>query len=80
MTTTVPRFLTKARDEILQRRYGAKSQPPRRIIALWPRDVGCQLRVLQGHASRHRTRDGLLYNRRVRLVRRFCLSAFQRLC
>ena len=72
------RRLSPARDEILQRRYGAKSQKPRRTIALWPRDAGAQLQVLQGHASRHRTRDGLLYNRRVRLVRRFGLSSFIR--
>lgn len=78
MTTTVFRFLTRARDEVLQRRYGAKPGKCRRIVALWPRDAGGLLMVLQGHASRHRTRDGLLYNRRVRLVRRFYLSAFNR--
>lgn len=72
------RFLTHARDEILQRRYGAKSQPPVRCIVLWPRDAGSTLQVLQGHASRHRTRDGVLYNRRVRMVKRMGLSAFVR--
>ena len=74
----MPRPLARARDEILQRRYGAKSQKPRRCIALWPRDAGGALQVLQGHASRHRTHDGRLYNRRVRLVKRFGLSAFVR--
>lgn len=72
------RYLTRARDEILQRRYGATPGKCRRIVVLWPRDAGGEMQVLQGHASRHRTRDGLLYNRRVRLVRRFGLSAFAR--
>jgi hypothetical protein len=34
--------------------------------------------MLTGHASLHRTRGGILYNRRARLVRRFGLSAFKR--
>jgi len=74
----MPRLLTHARDEILQRRYGAKPQQPRRCVALWPRDVGGSLQVLQGHASQHRSREGLLFNRRIRLVRRLGLSAFVR--
>lgn len=78
LSSIMPRLLTQARDQILQRRYGAKSQPPRRIIALWPRDVGGFLQVLQGHASRHLTRDGRLYRTRTRLVKRIGLSAFVR--
>lgn len=74
----MPRFLTPARDEILQRRYGAKSQPPRRTVSLWPRAAGGTLQVLQGHASRHLTRDGRLYRMRTRLVKRIGLSAFVR--
>lgn len=72
------RYLTPARDEILQRRYGAKSHRPRLIAMVWPRNVGGALQLLQGHASTHRTRNGVLYNRRCRLVRRFGLSAFLR--
>lgn len=72
------RYLTRARDELMQRRYAPKPGKCLRIIALWPRDVGGQLMVLQGTESRHRTRSGVLYNRRVRLARRFGLSAFIR--
>ena len=72
------RYLTPARDQLLQRRYGATPGKCRRIAVLWPRDVGGLLMLLQGHASRHKTRSGCLYNRRVRLVRRFRLSAFVR--
>lgn len=73
------RYLTRARDEILQRRY-APQGPHRsvRTACLWPRDVGGQLQVLQGHADRSKTNSGRAYNRRVRLVRRAGLSAFVR--
>lgn len=77
----MPRLLTQARDELLQRRYA----PPAstwddctQIACIRPRDVGGALQVLIGHASKHRTHGGILYNRRIRLARRFGLSAFKR--
>lgn len=75
------RLLTAARDEMLQRRYAPPASTwddSKQIACIRPRDVGGALQVLIGHASRHRTHGGILYNRRVRLVRRFGLSAFRR--
>lgn len=74
----MPRYLTPARDAILQRRYGAKGQKPRLIAIAWPREVGGALQVLQGHACQSKTHHGVLFNRRIRLVRRLGLSAYQR--
>lgn len=73
------RYLTPARDAILQRRY-APQGPHRsvRTACLWPREAGGQLQMLQGHADRSKTPGGRAYNRRIRLVRRFGLSAFVR--
>lgn len=72
-----PHHIT-ARESLMLRRYSpGKLQKPRRHICLWPRDVGGQLQVLQGHASAHRTRLGRLYNTRARLIRRFGLSPFK---
>ena len=73
------RLLTRARDAILQRRYApAGIHKPIRRAMLWPREPGGQPQMLTGHASQHRQRSGCLYNRRVRLVKRFGLSAFKR--
>lgn len=72
------RYLTPARDAILQRRYGAKGQKPRLIAIVWPREVGGALQVLQGHACQSKTKHGVMFNRRIRLVRRLDLSSFKR--
>lgn len=72
------RYLTRARDEILQRRYAPRGHRSVRTACLWPRDAGGQLQVLQAHADRSKTPSGRAYNRRIRLVRRFGLSAFVR--
>ncbi len=72
------RLLTAARDEMLQRRYTRTPQRPRRTASLWPREPGGQPQMLTGHACQAKTRGGCLFNRRIRLVRRFGLSAFKR--
>lgn len=68
----------KARDMLMQRRYAPTphGHKPRRI-ARWSETMGGHWRVLIGTASMHRTRSGILYNRRVRLVRRFRFSSFK---
>lgn len=73
------RYLTRARDEILQRRYAPQGlHRPIRRAGLWPRDAGGQLQMLTGHADQSKSRAGRAYNLRIRLVRRFGLSAFVR--
>lgn len=72
------RQLFPCRDAILQRRYAPPSFKPRRTACLWPRDPGGTPQMLTAHASQHRTRGGILYNRRARLVRRFGLAGFVR--
>ena len=72
---------TPARTAIMERRYApAKAGwgDLKLTVSLWPRDVGGALQVLTGHASKHRSHSGILFNRRIRLVRRFDLSPFQR--
>lgn len=54
------------RDQLMQRRYGAKSSSMPRRVAIY-----MDGRVYQGWASAHRTRSGRLYNLRLRLRRRF---------
>lgn len=79
LAAEMPRQLVRCRDQILQRRYGANIGLPRRGIALWPRSCACpDLQVLQSHKSAHLTRGGCLYRLRIRLVKRFGLSAFVR--
>ena len=66
----------------MRRRYAPSKSgwgKVKRIVCIWPRAVGSTPQVLTGHASKHRTRSGVLYNRRIRLVRRFDLSPFKRL-
>jgi len=73
----MPRLLTRARDAILQRRYAPRPHKPVRAACLWREGSGW-MRMLTGHASQSKSLGGLLYRRRVRLVRRFGLSAFLR--
>jgi hypothetical protein len=61
----------------MERRYAPAPGPlPRHKACLWHRDCGT-LRMIQGQASTHRTRGGILYNQRVRLMRRFGFTSFK---
>lgn len=73
----VARLRTRARDAILTRRYApAHPNRSRRTACLWPRDVGGHLQMLTGHADQSKTRSGRLFNLRIRLKKRFGLSAY----
>jgi len=66
-----------ARNNLMDRRYAPAPRPhkPKRI-ALWYDDCGRWI-LIRGHASMHRTRGGCLNRLRLRLVKRFGLSAFR---
>lgn len=68
---------SRAREALLQKRYAPRIRKPRRIACL-TFEHG-RLRVLSGHASEANSRGGCRYRMRLRLVRRFGLSAFERL-
>lgn len=68
---------SRARDALLQKRYAPRIGKPRRIACLTV-ERG-RYRVLVGLASEARSRGGCLYRMRIRLVKRFGLSAFERL-
>ncbi len=66
-----------ARVKLMQRRYAPRPQKSRRTAVLWTEESG-RMRMLAGHACLSKTPSGVLYNRRIRLIKRFGLSAFVR--
>jgi len=70
------RRLTRARDELMERRYAVTHAHKPIRKAFW----GChggRWRMLTGQCSAHLSRSGRMYRLRIRLLRRFGLSAFK---
>lgn len=70
--------MNRARTKIMERRYRADIDKQRSVLTACWIECGGRWRMLQGWADRSKTRSGRLYNRRIRLVRRFGLSPFRR--
>lgn len=67
-----------AREQLMRLRYTvAHPTKPRRIAVLYERPAGGMILVL-GTASQHRSRSGRLSRLRLRLLKRFGMSAFKR--